>query len=126
MAVSVRKHLYGDITLPKGTPLKHRIAFNRLLRKTAAAARDCGQRWQVVDGYRPYADQVRLYRLYKAGRGNLAAYPGTSNHGRGKALDTYAPDGKPVGASERRRRACIKRGLAFPVPGEAWHIEEAK
>lgn len=37
--------------------------------------------------YRTYAAQVYFYNLWKAGRGNTAAYPGTSNHGRGDAVD---------------------------------------
>lgn len=126
MAVSVKKQLYGDITLPKGTPRKDRKAFNELLRRTAAAAADVGQRWYVASGYRSYAEQKALYEKYKAGKGNLAAPPGKSNHNGGRALDVWAPDGKAVGASERRRRALFKRGLCLPVPGEAWHVEVAR
>ena len=37
--------------------------------------------------YRSYAQQVELYALYRSGRGNLAAVPGTSNHGWGTAVD---------------------------------------
>ncbi len=36
---------------------------------------------------RTYAEQAALYAAYKAGRGNLAARPGTSLHERGNALD---------------------------------------
>lgn len=37
--------------------------------------------------YRLYAAQLYFWRLYQAGRGNVAAYPGTSNHGWGRAVD---------------------------------------
>ncbi len=41
--------------------------------------------------YRTYAAQVYYWNLYLAGKGNLAARPGTSNHGWGKAVDLAAP-----------------------------------
>ena len=33
--------------------------------------------------YRTFEDQQRFWDLYQAGKGNLAARPGTSNHGWG-------------------------------------------
>jgi hypothetical protein len=42
-------------------------------------------------GYRSYAMQVYYWNLYQSGRGNLAARPGTSNHGWGRAVDLAAP-----------------------------------
>ena len=41
--------------------------------------------------YRGYADQEYFWNLYRSGRGNLAARPGTSNHGWGRAVDLAAP-----------------------------------
>jgi hypothetical protein len=41
--------------------------------------------------YRTYADQEYFWQLYQSGRGNLAARPGTSNHGWGHAVDLAAP-----------------------------------
>ncbi|QBI56350.1 M15 family metallopeptidase [Streptomonospora litoralis] len=41
----------------------------------------------VTDAYRSLADQHRLYDAYQSGTGNLAAVPGTSNHGWGLAVD---------------------------------------
>ncbi len=55
-------------------------AFNRLT-EAAAAAR--GAPLCVTDSYRSYAGQVRLYRE----KPDLAAIPGTSNHGWGVAVD---------------------------------------
>jgi hypothetical protein len=41
--------------------------------------------------YRTYAAQQYYWNLYQSGRGNLAAYPGTSNHGWGIAVDLAEP-----------------------------------
>ena len=41
--------------------------------------------------YRTYAKQVYYWNLYTSGQGNLAARPGTSNHGWGNAVDLAAP-----------------------------------
>lgn len=41
--------------------------------------------------YRTYEDQQYFYNLYLSGQGNLAAYPGTSNHGWGNAVDLAEP-----------------------------------
>jgi hypothetical protein len=37
--------------------------------------------------YRPLATQQQFYAAYQAGTGNVAAVPGTSNHGWGRAID---------------------------------------
>jgi hypothetical protein len=37
--------------------------------------------------YRTYKEQVYFWNLFTSGRGALAAYPGTSNHGWGRAID---------------------------------------
>lgn len=37
--------------------------------------------------YRPYSRQQYYWHLYQTGQGNVAAYPGTSNHGWGNAVD---------------------------------------
>ncbi|WP_143448663.1 D-alanyl-D-alanine carboxypeptidase family protein [Kineosporia sp. A_224] len=55
-------------------------AFNRL---SQAYAQEFGEPVCVTDSYRDYATQVRLY----ATKPNLAAVPGTSNHGWGTATD---------------------------------------
>lgn len=41
--------------------------------------------------FRTYAAQVYFWNLYVTGRGNVAAHPGTSNHGWGKAVDVATP-----------------------------------
>jgi hypothetical protein len=40
-----------------------------------------------MSSYRTYEQQVYLYEQYLNGTGNLAAVPGTSNHGMGTAVD---------------------------------------
>jgi len=52
-----------------------------------AAFAATGIRLTLTEGYRTYARQVYLYALYKSGLGNVAAKPGTSNHGLGVAVD---------------------------------------
>ena len=41
--------------------------------------------------YRSFAGQIYFWQLYQSGRGNLAAVPGTSNHGWGTAVDLASP-----------------------------------
>ena len=67
------------------------------LEKNAAAAWNAGpgkagcKLLGPNSGYRSYAMQVYYWSLYTSGRGNLAARPGTSNHGWGRAADLAAP-----------------------------------
>lgn len=77
---------------------------------------------------RSYATQVKLWNDYKAGRGAMAARPGTSKHGNGRANDLKY-------GSEADRQWALqnagKYGLAFPLYNpklgrgrdESWHIE---
>lgn len=45
-----------------------------------------------MSSYRSLAQQQYLYELYLSGEGNLAAVPGTSNHGWGTAVDLATYD----------------------------------
>jgi peptidoglycan hydrolase-like protein with peptidoglycan-binding domain len=73
-----------------------------------------------MSSYRTYSQQVYLWGLYQSGRGNLAATPGTSNHGLGLAVDCATPRmrqivdviGSPFGWAKRWSDA----------PSEWWHI----
>ena len=47
----------------------------KLLAKMDNAARDAKRKVRIISGYRTLAQQQYLYDLYRAGRGNLAAYP---------------------------------------------------
>jgi hypothetical protein len=70
--------------------------------------------------YRTFEQQQELYALYRSGRGNLAAVPGTSNHGWGVAVDV----------ATREMRAMIDRiGAKYgyrkstsDAPSEWWHL----
>ena len=74
-----------------------------------------------MSSYRTYAQQVYLYNEYRAGRGNLAAVPGSSNHGWGLAVDLATQEmrsmvdriGQPYGWSKKTSDA----------PSEWWHIK---
>jgi hypothetical protein len=83
-----------------------------------AAARAAGIELRLEDGYRDYAEQKRLYELYQAGRGNLAAPPGQSNHGWGISVDIAVPD-------QRTYQWLVKHadeyGFVNDVPSEKWH-----
>lgn len=46
-----------------------------------------GYNLPIISGGRTYAQQQALYNAYLAGRGNLAAKPGTSEHESGRAVD---------------------------------------
>lgn len=69
--------------------------------------------------YRTYDEQVHFWDLYQSGRGNLAARPGTSNHGWGNAVDLAHPP------TMRK----VVDGLGAPygwrwgeAPSESWHV----
>ena len=53
----------------------------------AAFRKQFGYDMKINSGGRTYAEQARAYALYKAGKGNLAARPGTSQHESGRAID---------------------------------------
>lgn len=69
--------------------------------------------------YRTLAEQQYFWNLYRTGRGRLAARPGTSNHGLGRAVDLAAPG--PM------RRVVDRYGAEFgwrwgEAPSESWHV----
>ncbi len=79
-------------------------------------------RVQVVSGFRTRAEQETLYALYRAGRGNVAAPPGTSRHESGRAID-MDPD---VDEAPALRPLLDEFGLCLPVRSpqwEPWHVE---
>lgn len=73
-----------------------------------------------MSSYRNYAQQQILWQRYKAGTGNLAARPGTSNHGFGLAVDFATPE---------MRELVNHIGASFgwskqwsDAPSEWWHV----
>ena len=106
------------------------IAGGQLRRDAAAAwnalnveARKRGVELQPTgskSSYRTLDQQHELYRMYLAGTGNLAAKPGTSNHGWGLAVDL---------ATQEMRAIVDHIGAAYgwakqwsDAPSEWWHI----
>jgi hypothetical protein len=75
----------------------------------------------VVAGYRTYERQVYFWNLYRSGRGNLAAYPGTSNHGWGLAVD-LASYGDRQKVDIHGRKFGWSKGCS-DAQSEWWHIK---
>lgn len=77
-----------------------------------------GQNINAYSGYRTYAEQEYFWNCYltkKCNNGNLAARPGTSNHGWGMAFD--------VGGDRAwLHRNAPKYGYVFDVASESWHM----
>jgi hypothetical protein len=70
--------------------------------------------------YRDYDAQVYYWNLYQSGQGNLAAYPGTSNHGWGTAVDADTPAMRDL-----IDEIGVKYGWSkswSDAPTEWWHI----
>jgi hypothetical protein len=74
--------------------------------------------FDLESAYRSYEHQAELYDAYKRGQGNLAAPPGTSDHGLGKAIDLY-----PTAAQNWVRAKGRQYGWYWPPEtGEPWHF----
>jgi len=85
-----------------------------------AAAAKSGVHLAIVSGFRTMAQQRKLYALYKAGKGNLAAVPGFSNHQSGHALDLNT---QGAGVYSWLTNNGAKYGFKRTVPSEIWHWE---
>ncbi|MEV7934208.1 M15 family metallopeptidase [Curtobacterium sp. NPDC089185] len=95
------------------------------LRAPAAAAWNAmvaasGNMLTLTEGYRDLASQQYRWARYKAGRGNLAAAPGTSIHGYGLAADIGA--GQAWARANGARFGWHPTGLSFSQR-EPWHFE---
>lgn len=112
-------HLNRTGTLP-GYRIGGKVAglnkrFLDMLHAFNAAA---GGRYRVNSGYRSNAHQRVLYNRYLAGRGPVAARPGSSQHNKGLAADLAPSNARDVHGGLAR-----SMGLVFTVPSESWHIE---
>jgi peptidoglycan hydrolase-like protein with peptidoglycan-binding domain len=74
-----------------------------------------------MSSYRTFAQQVYLWHLYLSGRGNLAARPGTSNHGLGQAVDLATTHMRWIVDRIGRRYGFAKS--CSDAPSEWWHIK---
>lgn len=132
-------HLYGAYAngrLPKsalasigGGLYLRKDAAHALAALQAACEAKYGKRIRISDGYRPLGapgdyrrgawSQWAAWERYKAG-GNLAAYPGTSNHGLGLAID--------IDTRDRYMLDALGPAYGFSkswsdAPSEPWHIK---
>lgn len=100
----------------------------RLLKGLNAVAMDLHRRVKIISGYRSEASQTRLYQLYRAGRGNLAAPspPCRSQHCLGKSADcgVIGSDGAYRSMLDHpgTRALLHKHSLVADAQGEHWHI----
>ena len=116
--IKVDRYLYGNVYPVKKVAAAHRKAYRDTLARLALAAHRAGKgKVYVSSSYRTRAEQQRLYDAYKAGKGPLAAKPGTSAHERGLAVDV--PD---VRDTRPLIDECRKLGLRDDVPSEKWHL----
>lgn len=77
-------------------------------------------RLEIVSGYRTFEEQRELRADYLAGRGNLAAPAGHSNHHSGIAVDLNTSD---AGVYSWLRANGRDFGFIRTVPSERWHWE---
>lgn len=100
------------------------------LRLASEFKRAWGVDLDITDGYRDLARQQYYWDLYQSGQGNIAARPGTSNHGWGQAVDIYTP---AYGSSSSPQHAWLREwapkfGWTWDTgraSGESWHWEFA-
>ncbi|HST43098.1 MAG TPA: peptidoglycan-binding protein [Conexibacter sp.] len=92
-----------------------------------SAARRAGVRFRLNSGQRTLAEQQRLYDLWQAGIGNLAAVPSaTAPHIRTGRQDHALDVDVNVGGGAAGLRQWLRRqGVAtsLTVAGEPWHVE---
>lgn len=86
-----------------------------------AAARRAGVTLSPVSGFRTMAQQRSLYAAYKAGRGNLAARPGYSNHQGGISVDVATNASYRSASYKWLARNARQYGFVNDVRGEPWH-----
>lgn len=132
----------GRIPLSQLRRVKYVTGGAHYLRRDASMALDrlClvvkrqGHGTYITDSYRSYEAQVRLRREWCArGLCQYAAYPGTSNHGWGLAIDAAASRGDGFAhwfhSSAKNRKLANEHGWHWPQwarpPGvhEPWHLE---
>jgi hypothetical protein len=114
-------HANGRIPSELLAPVTAAVAGSGLLRDDAAhqyfglamAFRAAvGRELVITEGYRSYQRQVEYWDRYQAGKGNLAAYPGTSNHGWGISCD--------FGAGVETAGSTAKRWMDANAPRFGW------
>lgn len=111
----------GKVPAALMSPVQASVAGSGYLRDDAArqylslslAFRSAvGRSLTITEGYRSYERQVDYWNRYQAGTGNLAAYPGTSNHGWGISCD--------FGAGVETAGTAAKRWMDANAPSYGW------
>jgi hypothetical protein len=97
-------------------------AGRQFLAMREAARRD-GVNLNAISGFRSMEEQQALYRAYRAGRGNLAAPPGYSNHQSGIAMDIQTNGSRSHPAYRWLRDNAGRFGFRNTVASEPWHWE---
>jgi LAS superfamily LD-carboxypeptidase LdcB len=85
------------------------------------AAKSAGVSLKINSAFRTLTRQKYFYMCYQTkscNGGNLAAYPGSSNHGIGRALDLSFSSYNWLASNARRF------GFGRTVPTENWHWEK--
>ncbi|CAF0734460.1 unnamed protein product [Didymodactylos carnosus] len=106
-------------------------AFDKMVSAAAAA----GVKITIASGFRTIARQNYFWNCYQTklcNNGNLAAKPGSSNHGKGIALDLNTDCGKQTGSKPSCDGSAVyqwlynnghKYGFTRTVQSEPWHWE---
>lgn len=98
-------------------------AARAYLSMVAEAARS-GITWSITDSYRPYSVQYRLaFEKGLYSEGGLAACPGRSNHGWGKAVDLGGGANRSGTPQNNWLVANANRFGFYTIPREPWHWE---
>jgi hypothetical protein len=106
-----------------GQQYAQRDAARTFAEMNEALFKATGRRLAVGEGYRALARQRRLRNEFIAGRGNVAAVPGTSNHGWGRAIDFASYSSAMLRWLERN---ASKHGWSWATgkaSQEPWHWE---
>ena len=111
----------GKIPSSQLTPVISSVPGSGYLRQDAARqytamslafSKAVGRTLDITEGYRDYARQLDYWNRYQAGTGNLAAYPGTSNHGWGISVD--------FGSGVQTAGTAAKRWMDANAPSYGW------
>lgn len=127
--LNIKKRTHGyvngvarNITVsPVGDGEFMRTDAARSFLKMKAAAKRAGISLSATSGFRTMAEQKHLYALWQAGRGNLAARPGFSNHQSGISMDVGNVGGFGTRAYNWLSSNAKRYGFVNDVPGEFWH-----
>lgn len=132
----------AEVPARTGVRLDDGVAWptdKRTVKRLEAVSEELGKPLVILSGKRELGTkrnpkpgtQWYFWKKYRAGKGNLAAYPNpNAPHIRGYAADVVIeqPDGEltNVGHYATGRRLLRKHGLVLSVPGEPWHVAPAE